>query len=94
MPLDAVTVSLALIAATVFVKQVLVPEVNNATKSAAATSTKKANTKKVAPDVKMHNGRPLPPSPPSDPIIGNARVMPLEYAWKTFASWSKTYGSS
>ncbi|KAI5122653.1 hypothetical protein M0805_007915 [Coniferiporia weirii] len=34
----------------------------------------------------------LPPSPPSDPIIGNARFMPLEFAWKTFADWSKTYG--
>ncbi|THH01886.1 hypothetical protein EW145_g6841 [Phellinidium pouzarii] len=34
----------------------------------------------------------LPPSPPSDPIIGNARFMPLDSAWKTFAKWTKTYG--
>ncbi|EJD04755.1 cytochrome P450 [Fomitiporia mediterranea MF3/22] len=34
----------------------------------------------------------LPPSPPSDPIIGNARVMPLEYAYKTFGAWLKDYG--
>ncbi|THH08829.1 hypothetical protein EW145_g2435 [Phellinidium pouzarii] len=34
----------------------------------------------------------LPPSPPCDPFIGNARFMPLESAWKVFAKWSKTYG--
>ncbi|KAH8114929.1 cytochrome P450 [Phellopilus nigrolimitatus] len=34
----------------------------------------------------------LPPSPPSDPIIGNARSMPLEFAYKTFGEWTKTYG--
>ena len=36
---------------------------------------------------------PLPPSPPSDPIIGNARVMPLEYAYRTFGAWMKKYGA-
>ncbi|KAL5498334.1 hypothetical protein ACEPAH_2476 [Sanghuangporus vaninii] len=38
------------------------------------------------------SSRKLPPSPPSDPIIGNARVMPLEYAYKTFGAWMKKYG--
>lgn len=35
----------------------------------------------------------LPPSPPGDPIIGHARLIPFDYQWKTFASWKKKYGS-
>lgn len=34
----------------------------------------------------------LPPSPPSDPIIGHARYIPLEYSWKTFSAWRKSFG--
>ena len=34
----------------------------------------------------------LPPSPPADPIIGHARIIPVDYQWKTFASWRKKYG--
>lgn len=34
----------------------------------------------------------LPPSPPGDPIIGHARVVPLEFAWETFYSWKKLFG--
>lgn len=34
----------------------------------------------------------LPPTPPSDPFIGHARFIPLEFAWKTFADWKKKYG--
>lgn len=32
------------------------------------------------------------PSPPSDPLIGHARIFPQEYPWKTFAEWGKRYG--
>ncbi|EJD04870.1 cytochrome P450 [Fomitiporia mediterranea MF3/22] len=35
---------------------------------------------------------PLPPSPPSEPIIGNIRVMPTEFQWKIFADWGKKLG--
>ena len=34
----------------------------------------------------------LPPSPPSDPIIGHARKIPLEEPQKTYADWGKTLG--
>ena len=34
----------------------------------------------------------LPPGPPADPIIGHARIIPIDYQWKTFASWRKKYG--
>lgn len=111
MPLDAVTVSLALVAASVFVKQVLVPEIQayHAEGAVKAKAEAKAKAKALAAkkqklqeteqqkqqkNITVIEGKDgLPPSPPSDPIIGNARVMPLEYAWKTFASWSKTYGA-
>lgn len=33
-----------------------------------------------------------PPGPPADPIIGHARVMPLEYQWYTFAEWGRKFG--
>ena len=35
---------------------------------------------------------PYPPGPKADPIIGHARVMPLEYQWYTFADWGKKFG--
>lgn len=35
---------------------------------------------------------PLPPGPPSDPIIGHVRFMPSSYPWKTFAEWGKRWG--
>ena len=35
---------------------------------------------------------PLPPGPPSLPIIGNALDMPSKYQWLTFAKWAKKYG--
>ena len=112
MPLDSITVSLAVLAAVLFVKEVLVPELANSSvcKSTAGSghahkqidsknSRTNLKTKAVGPapttnvNSNSRGGRQLPPSPPSDPLIGNARVMPLEYAWKTFASWSKSYGS-
>lgn len=34
----------------------------------------------------------LPPSPPSDPVIGHARYIPPEHPWKTFAAWRKKFG--
>ncbi|KDQ16408.1 hypothetical protein BOTBODRAFT_31081 [Botryobasidium botryosum FD-172 SS1] len=37
-------------------------------------------------------GLPLPPGPKPDPIIGNARHIPLEESWVTFARWKDTYG--
>ena len=34
------------------------------------------------------------PSPPSDPIIGHARHIPLTYSWPLFSEWFKTYGEA
>lgn len=34
----------------------------------------------------------LPPSPPSDPIIGHARRIPQQYPWETFSAWKKAFG--
>ncbi|OBZ75202.1 O-methylsterigmatocystin oxidoreductase [Grifola frondosa] len=34
----------------------------------------------------------LPPSPPSDPILGHYRIFPRSYQAETFFQWSKTYG--
>lgn len=34
----------------------------------------------------------LPPSPPSDPIIGHYRIFPRSYQAEAFFEWSKTYG--
>jgi len=33
-----------------------------------------------------------PPGPPADPIIGHARIFPLEYFHTVFAEWGKKYG--
>lgn len=35
---------------------------------------------------------PLPPGPPSDPLIGHLRVMPSEKQEDVFHEWAKTYG--
>jgi len=37
-------------------------------------------------------GLPLPPGPKPDPIIGNARHIPLGESWVTFTSWKEIYG--
>lgn len=34
----------------------------------------------------------LPPSPPSDPLIGHALKIPLDEPYKTYAEWGKNYG--
>ena len=34
----------------------------------------------------------LPPSPPSEPILGHLRLEPPEFQWKTFSEWGKTVG--
>lgn len=34
----------------------------------------------------------LPPSPPADPLIGHARIIPLTQPYKTYAEWGKKYG--
>ena len=34
----------------------------------------------------------LPPSPPSDPIIGHYRIFPRSYQAEVFFQWSKKYG--
>ncbi|TFK87371.1 cytochrome P450 [Polyporus arcularius HHB13444] len=34
----------------------------------------------------------LPPSPPSDPLIGHYRIFPRSYQAEVFFQWSKTYG--
>ena len=36
----------------------------------------------------------LPPSPPSDFLIGHVRRLPLDYQWKTFAHWGKQLGET
>ncbi len=36
----------------------------------------------------------LPPSPPSDPLIGHYRIFPRSYQAEVFFQWSKTYGKS
>ncbi|KAG7446882.1 cytochrome P450 [Guyanagaster necrorhizus] len=35
---------------------------------------------------------PLPPGPPSDPIIGHLRIIPSQHQPNAFHDWSKTYG--
>ena len=42
--------------------------------------------------IRKSNKIPYPPGPKADPIIGHARVMPLEYQWYTFADWGKKFG--
>lgn len=37
-------------------------------------------------------GLPLPPGPPSLPIVGNLFDMPRRLAWVTFAAMSQKYG--
>lgn len=34
----------------------------------------------------------LPPSPPGDPIIGHARMIPPDQPYKVYAKWAKAYG--
>ena len=34
----------------------------------------------------------LPPGPPGLPFIGNAHLIPKEYAYLTFNAWRKQYG--
>ena len=46
----------------------------------------------VARKLRKHVTYPLPPSPPSEPIIGNLRIMPTEFQWKTFAEWGRKLG--
>ncbi|KIY45174.1 cytochrome P450 [Fistulina hepatica ATCC 64428] len=35
---------------------------------------------------------PLPPGPPSLPVVGNIFRVPAEKAWETFAQWANQYG--
>lgn len=42
--------------------------------------------------MKKSHSIPYPPGPPADPIIGHARVMPLEYQWYTFTEWGRKFG--
>ena len=37
---------------------------------------------------------PLPPGPPSLPLIGGLLSMPSETEWLTFAEWGAKYGAS
>ncbi|TBU28897.1 cytochrome P450 [Dichomitus squalens] len=41
---------------------------------------------------KRHRNAHLPPSPPSDPIIGHYRIFPRSYQAEAFFEWSKIYG--
>lgn len=34
----------------------------------------------------------LPPSPPADPILGHARILPPTGRHKAYADWGKRYG--
>ncbi|KAG8986321.1 hypothetical protein FRB94_010225 [Tulasnella sp. JGI-2019a] len=42
--------------------------------------------------VRSSGSLPSPPGPKGDPIIGNLRQMPSDYAWLTFAEWGRKYG--
>ncbi|KDQ15267.1 hypothetical protein BOTBODRAFT_31924 [Botryobasidium botryosum FD-172 SS1] len=35
---------------------------------------------------------PLPPGPPREPILGNARHVPSSAPWKVYTEWKKIYG--
>lgn len=44
--------------------------------------------------IRRKDGRPpLPPGPPSDPIIGHLRVAPLKNHGEVYHEWSKQYGT-
>lgn len=37
-------------------------------------------------------GSKLPPSPPAEPILGHARLIPTKEPYRTYAEWGKLYG--
>lgn len=37
---------------------------------------------------------PLPPGPPSEPILGHYRVVPEDAAFKQYAEWAKEYSTA
>lgn len=38
------------------------------------------------------SGSKLPPSPPAEPIMGHARLIPTKEPYRTYAEWGKLYG--
>lgn len=35
---------------------------------------------------------PLPPGPPSEPLLGHYRIVPQDAAFRRYAHWAKEYG--
>lgn len=44
--------------------------------------------------LRRRDGLPLPPGPPSEFLLGHARVMPRENVAETYAKWGKEYSTS
>jgi hypothetical protein len=41
---------------------------------------------------KVKSSLPLPPGPPTLPLVGNIHQAPKSHAWLQYHAWAKTYG--